>query len=360
MNNLVVLEGCNGEWAQKCYLPFLVNKAAEGKIQLWAIDIQPQVKLAAQNVAGLWRDAKSKGNACYLRKRSGNTEPYEIPTNIDYVFIVTPDKYHCETAEFWRERLNRRGRILIEKPLDASTEKARELKIKMGETNIAYGFDHYLAKAHPFLRKRNGYLRKIGKISKIEFNILEPSGIPANQVKTLDKGVIFDLFCHVLAVVIAIVNRGFTFSEAIPGTIKLGDVIAAKYKNCPISGETFARMEFSISDNVKVIATLGKGVGKSEDKCLTIYAREGRIRLDFVKDHFICRYSSQHQDKGQLESRHVESFLEAILQGEKPLSAPGVLSFDTAFAILKLLGEAKNEAKVMPRRYDIGTSAEGI
>jgi predicted dehydrogenase len=360
MNNLIVLEGCNGEWSQKCYLPFLVNKAAEGKIQLWAIDIQPQVKLTAQNVAGLWQAAKSKGSACYLRKRSGNIESYEIPTNIDYVFIVTPDQYHCEIAEFWRERLNTRGRIFIEKPLDASIEKAREFKSKIGETSIAYGFDHYLAKAHPFLRKRNGYLRKMGKINKIEFNILEPSGIPANRVKTLDKGVIFDLFCHVLAVVIAIVDRDFTSSEAIPGTVKLRDAIAAKYKKCPISGETFARMEFSISDNAKVIATLGKGIGKSEDKCLTIYAREGRIRLDFVKDHFVCSYSSQHQDKGQLEPRHVESFLEAILQGGKPLSVPGALSFETAFAILKLLGEAKNKAKVMPRRYDIGTSAEGI
>jgi predicted dehydrogenase len=358
MAKKVVLEGCNSEWAQKCYLPLLVNKAAEGKIQLRAIDIQPQVKLAAQNVAGLWRDAKSKGNACYLRKSSGNIKPYEIPTDIDYVFIVTADQYHCETAEFWLERLNMRGRIFIEKPLDASIEKARELKGKMGEADIAYGFDHYLAKAHPFLRKQNGCLGKIGKISKIEFNILESSDI-ANRASTLDKGVIFDLFCHVLAVVSAIVERNFTPSEAILGTVKLRDVKPAKYKNCQISGETFARIEFSISDNIKVIATLGKGVGEGDDKYLTIYGKKGRIKLNFVENQFICDYSSQHQDKGQLESRHVESFLEAILQGEKPLSTPGALSFDTAFAILKLLTEAKSKVEVMAV-YDIGTSAEEI
>jgi hypothetical protein len=54
------------------------------------------------------------------------------------------------------------------------------------------------------------YLREIGEIKKIEFHILEPFGIPSNRIKTLDKGMIFDLFCHVLALVGAIADRNLT------------------------------------------------------------------------------------------------------------------------------------------------------
>jgi predicted dehydrogenase len=351
---LVVLEGCNGEWAQECYLPFLAREAAKGNIKLWAVDIEPEIKLSTPAISALWRDAISKGNARYLDK-TRNKESYETTYSVNYVFIVTPDQYHCEIAEFWRERLNVRGKIFIEKPLDASIGKAKEIKSKMGEADIAYGFDHYLAKTYPFLRKRNGYLGKIGKISKIEFNILEPSSIPANRVKTLAKGVIFDLFCHVLAVARATVDRDFTLAM-----FKLKDIKAARYRDCPISGETFARIESSLGDNIEVIATLGKGVGKSEDKCMTIKGSGGTISLNFLEDRFVCDYSDRGQAVEQLESRPVESFLETILQGEKPLSAAGVLSFDTAFAILRLLDEAKSKAKVTPRRYDIGASAEEI
>jgi predicted dehydrogenase len=355
----VVLEGCNGEWAQEHYLPLLVNKAAGGEIRLWAIDIQQQIKFATQNVAGLWQIARSKGNALYLHNIRDNVAPHEIPASIDYVFIVTPDRYHCEIAEFWLERLNNGGKIFIEKPLDVSLKKPREIKSKIGEDNIVYGFDHYLARAYPFLREQNHYLEKIGNISEIEFNILEPSSIPVSHIKTLDKGVIFDLFCHVLAVVGAIAVRNFTPSGAILQTVRKIEVKPAQYRNCPISGETFARIKFSISDNVKVSAMVGKGIAGSSDKRVKIYGEDGRIRLDFEENHFVCDYSSGQKDEGQLESNHVESFVEAVLKERGPLSAPGVLSFDSALAILELLCQAKSKVGKIPR-YDIGTSAAEI
>ncbi len=52
----IVLEGCNGEWAQKHYLPLLVEKAAKGAIELWAVDIKRQIALGDHINPCLWQD----------------------------------------------------------------------------------------------------------------------------------------------------------------------------------------------------------------------------------------------------------------------------------------------------------------
>jgi predicted dehydrogenase len=352
----VVLEGCNGEWAQACYLPFLASKAKESIIQLWAIDIESQIKLVSPKVAASWREVKNKGNARYLDK-TGNPEFFKAINKANYVFIVTPDRTHCDVAETYMGRLNADGSIFIEKPLDASLKRARAMKNRMGGAEILYGFDHYLAKVYPLLQKHS--LGKIGEISKIEFNILEAGGISAETAGTLDKGVIFDLFCHILAVVGVVLSRDASSGEAILKAAIIRDVVSAQYSNCPISGETYARIEFSIGSNTQVIATVGKGIGDSNDKCMIIYGEKGQKKLDFGNNQSDVSHQNQHQDKEPLEPRPVESFLNTILQQKQPLSAPGVFSFDAALIILEKLDEAKKKAGKM-LHYNIGTSAKQI
>ena len=351
-----VLEGCNGEWSQKSYLPLLIRKAKKGNLNLWAIDIESQIKLNDPIISSLWQEAINKGNARYLDKIR-NPEFFKVIDKSDYVFIVTPDQQHCEVAEFWLERLSTEGKIFVEKPLDVSIEKARELKNEMGEVELVYGFDHYLAKTYPFFTRN--YLKRIGRISKIEFNILESNIIRESQVGTLDKGVIFDLFCHVLAVVGAMLSQDSNSLETILKAAIIRNVISAQYRNCPISGETYARIEFSVGNNTEVIATVGKGIGDNNDKCMIISGEYGQKKLDFGENNSNGNHSSQHQNKEPLESKPVESFLNTILQRRKLLSAPGVLSFDAALIILEKLDEAKKKAGEM-LHYNIGTSAEQI
>ena len=352
---LVVLEGCNGEWSQELYLPFLADKAKQGMIKLWALDVVPKIKLATPKTLGLWRDAKNKDNARYLNKHD-NVKPDEIPANVDHVFIAAPDKYHCEIAKFWLEHLNTGGKIFIEKPLDVSKDNTLTLKNKMGGPEICYGFDHYLAKTFPFLHQP--CLNEIGKIREIDFNLLEPGIIPLEKSKTLDEGVIYDLFCHVLAVVGATLSRDSASFEATLKSVVIRKVVTAQYTGCQISGETFAQIGFSLG-TTEVIATIGKGVSHSDEKCMTIHGENGKIRLDFKENDFVCHYSNHHLKKGYLESKPVESFLEAVLQLEKPFSAPGVLSFEAALVILEKLDESKRKARVV-QPYNIGVSAKQI
>ena len=349
----VILEGCNGEWAQECYLPFLIEKAAKGNIELWAVDIQPQINLSA-DVAALWQAVQGDGKACYVDKIR-NKESYERLSDMNYVFVVTPGQYHCEIAEFWLKRLSPKGKIFIEKPLDASLESALRLDEKIGEKEgkeAVFAFDHYFARAYPFLRHKDYYLKEIGGVEKIECNILESSRIARKRANALDKGMIFDLFCHVLAVVSAVVKQNLTCSETKLQAVGLEEVKAARYVGCPISGETFAWIKLIINSNIEVLGAVGKCVGTSEDKFMKLYGPNGRIELNLrprgSRFHVFDSQGRQVEEK-ELDSNPVESFLEEVLQGkEHPLSAPGVLTFDAALKILKMLDEAKNHIDRMP------------
>ena len=346
-----ILEGCNSEWAQECYLPVLIKKAVGEEIKLWAVDIENEIKLNNPEVERAWHVAQSNNMAGYLNK-SKDIQGYGELSSADYVFVVAPDQFHSEIARHWLDGLAPKGKIFIEKPLDASMESAFRLKEKIEEKGeeTVFAFDHFLANAFPFLQNKALYLGEIGKISKIEFHILEPREISQRREKTLDQGMIFDLFCHVLALVYAVVNQDLTYSATKLQTVKLEDVKAAQYVRCPISGETFAWIKAIISSGIEVISLVGKGVGTSEDKFMKLHGANGKIELNFVKNEFAVFDSQERQQKrGGLNLTHVESFLKGVLQGkEHLLLVPGVLSFDTALRILEVLDEAKKRIDEMP------------
>jgi len=349
----VILEGCNGEWAQESYLPALIRKAAGEEIELWAVDIEGEIKLSSPKIEKDWRIAHSKNRGCYLNK-SKDTENYGGLHNADYVFVVAPGRFHSEIAISWLDRLAPEGKIFIEKPLDASLGSALKLKEKIEEKEKVkesiFAFDHYLARAYPFLDDSAHYLKKIGGMEKIEFHVLEASGISPKREKTLDKGVIFDLVCHVLALVCAVVSRDLTCSAGKLQSVKLKGVKAARYTGCPISGETFAWIKFMVNNDIQVISVVGKCVANSEDKFMKLYGANGNITLDFVKDEFsVLDLQEGLIKQGKLNSKHVGTFLENVLQGgEYPLLIPGVVSFKTALDILKILDEAKKQIDTMP------------
>lgn len=353
----VILAGCNGEWAQKHYLPFLIEKAMIGDITLWAIDVQSGIKLDSPASHSLWRIAGGKGRAHYLNKGKLNEDKVMkslgIHRNVDYVFILTPDRCHCEVAEFWLSRLSTNGKVFIEKPLDASTKAVKQLKTKILNKDVVYGFDHYLASLYPFLRRERQYLTRIGEIESLEIKIWENTGIPSEKADTLKEGVILDLFPHVLAVSAAVVEGKLAPTEGILQNLqKAGctDGARAKYKGWPFSSETCARIEFFVGDK-KVTGRVGKGIGREPDKRMVIHGTNGgNIEIDFQN------YSVDGKD-GDLDSKHVESFLETVLAGSSIDSAPGVLSFGAAFAILKWLSDSRGRIKMRKGPgYNIGAA----
>jgi glucose-6-phosphate 1-dehydrogenase len=149
----IVLEGCNGEWAQKRYLPVLLEKAYRGVIELWAVDIEPQIRLD-KSIRNLWVSCENDNKVHYLNKLE-NRKLYIHLSDIDFVFVVTPDKFHSKIAEDWIDRLTTEGKIFVEKPLDAFVRAATKLKEKIikNKKNVSvFCFDHYYASIYPFIK----------------------------------------------------------------------------------------------------------------------------------------------------------------------------------------------------------------
>jgi len=344
----VVLEGCNGEWAQQCYFPFLVAEADKRNTELWALDFGSQIKLSSPSVTALWQSSRGKGKSCYLDKSSSRVT-LDKPDEVSYVFVVTPDRCHADVAAFWLERLAPEGKIFIEKPLDANVAAAERL----GGKESIFAFDHYLARAYPFLLESARYLKQIGGVRKIEFHLLEDFDRLKRRAETLDKGAIFDLFCHVLAVVCAAVSHKTTCPATELENIKKLDKVkvkAAQYADCPISGDTFSRINFTVNRDIEVVSDVGYYIGNKQDKFMKLHGTKGRIELNFVRDEFAI-FDAQDKllKKEKLLADSVETYLEKLLPGKKqPLSLPGVLSFDAALEILKILDKAKQQIGKMP------------
>jgi len=360
LNKNIVLEGCNGEWSQRHYLPLLVNKAARGDIKLWAIDVEDEIKLKDPQIRKSYEIAQSHHKAHYLNKIK-HEQSYKGFSDATYVFIVTPDQYHSQIAEFWLGRLAPKGKIFIEKPLDASMRSALKLRQNIKERNkedAVFVFSHYLARAQPFLQDINRNLDQIGKVERIEFHILESATIPLNRAKALNKGVIFDLFGHILALSGALIERNLTCSKSILQRAKLREVKAAQYLGCPTAGEAFSRIKFAF-DNVEVISLIGKAL--RDEKVMIVYGSNGVTKLDFLSNTFLVfDHQGEPKSQGQLNPRHVESFLEEIIDKDKqPISVPGVLDFDAGIEILAILDKAKMRIEKIVD-YQVGESTDSI
>lgn len=360
-NKKIILEGCNGEWSQGHYLPLLAQRAAREDIELWAIDLEDEIQLRNSQIKRSWEEAHGHHKAHYLNKIEMG-QSYKRFSDVTYVFIVTPDQYHCQIAEFWLGRLAPEGKIFIEKPLDAFIQSAFKLRQSLTETNkedAVFVFSHYLAKVRPLMEDWNRHLKQIGKVEKIEFRILESSPIPLNRAKTLDKGIIFDLFGHILALSGALIEPNLTPSKSISQRVELRKVKAARYYDCPITGETFSWLKFSL-DDTQVISLMGKGVAQ-DDKVMMVYGTNGMIKLDFLIDTYLALdRQGQEISQGKLNPRHVESFLEQIIEEEKqPISIPGIVDFDAGIEILAILDEAKMQIKKIIN-YQAGEPIDNI
>lgn len=362
-HKVIVLEGCNGDWAQKQYLLPLLKFNNEGadkpESDLFAADISKEIRFSSTSIAANWHKVLADGKAGYINKNVDKSE-YETMATADLIFIVTPPECHIKIAELWLPKLGKAGKIFIEKPIDVSLKEAENFKkfiLQENKKDTVFGFDHYLARTYPFLKNKKHYLNKINKIVRIEFKILENSPIPAERLQTLDSGIIFDLFCHVLSVVITTVSNKQTCSPEQLNDIVIENVVTANCLGSRTKGETFARINFSIK-GIKVDVTLGKCVGNSEEKVMVITGKNGDIKLDFLKDEFFI----DSEKMGNLNNRHVGTFIKKVLElNEKksPASIPGVLSFDTALEILRTVTETKNKLHELPN-YSCGTSVEEI
>jgi predicted dehydrogenase len=365
-NKIVVLEGGNGDWAQKQYLPVLLDKIHDDfnilKFKLFVVDISNKITITSNEVFEKWCEANKKDEAGYINKKN-QTREYKALMKSDVVFIVSPPKYHLEIAEFWLPRLTSNGKIYIEKPLDASLDAANVFGDKLTKKkikNVLFGYDHYLARVYPFIKEKDAIIHKIDGIKCIEFRTLEDYKIPEFRASTLNDGLINDLFCHVLTVVCAtILEKTNTFAETIKKT-QIKRVRVARYKDAPIKGETFAWIDFEVQ-GIAVQAVIGKCARDSLDimnvenqKSMKLIGNKGSVILDLYNNNYrVTTHDNTTIKPKDLNNEPVKTFINKILDGTKPDMVPGVLSFDESMEILKKLEETNRSITKPMAEYQI-------
>ena len=295
----------------------------------------------------------------------------------DLVFVLVPDDIHIKHAGHW---LKRAVLVLIEKPYNYdfneanNFEKALQQMVRLnGERNphtFVVCIDHYLAKIFRYvLRHREEALqRQIGVIREIEFSVCEAGGVEPWRAPTLGAGMIYDLFCHVLALISPFVNlKSFFQGDGDP------EVLVACHVDCPIRNESFAHINHpGLLDfqgrRLALKGSLGKGVGGEDVKFLRIVGERGTLTADFGPASHgkltLITNTGTPQPLFDIGKGHPE-ILDAIFEGRFVEEPVGGLTGETALDTLEILTSLRTKVDRRSQRlhekcYPVGTTPDDI
>lgn len=353
----VVLEGCLGDWSKKSYIEPLAERARQGTIELYAVDVRDiregEDKAEYYESPVIFVD----------RKLKEGKKKYDTIENVDFVFVVAPHEFHCDIADHWLEkgRLNKNGKIFIEKPLDSSVENIKELEEKYGEKKLddrIIAVDHYIPKIIPLIKELKKTKENYGKIKKVRINLLESDPILESRGKTLDEGLILDIFPHVLAVFVKIMKVLDQY-ELDANRFEIFEVKTGKYKGAPITGETFAKIGAEI-EGIPLESCIGKAVGSHDTKILEISFERGLVTADFASGDFSMQKGDGSNINGNLQKSHISMLLDCIIDKEyKDEILSLSLNFNEGFEVVKIISKIREKASE-PIEYEKGSSLDGI
>lgn len=355
MDKKVVLEGCLGDWSKKSYIESLAERARLGKIELYAVDVrdirEDEDKAEYYKIPVIFVNRKSKEGK----------KKYNTIKDVDFVFVVAPHEFHCDIADYWLEegRLNKNGKIFIEKPLDSSVENIKELEEKYGEKELngkIIAVDHYVPKIIPLIKELKKTKENYGKIKKVRINLLESDPVLESRGRTLDEGLILDIFPHVLAVLTKIMKVCNNF-ELDAGNFEVIDINTGKYTGAPIKGETFAEIGAKIG-GIPLESCIGKAVGAYDDKSMKISFDKGLITADFTSGNFSMRMEGSEDIYGSLQKDPIKELLDDLIDKEI-CDETKVLKNNEGSEIVRIILRIRKEAGE-PIEYEEGSSFDDI
>ena len=375
------------------YWPTLRREASGRKrLQLTVADVDELEKLAANRVEKaeqsddkraatdlralynqLIEDVKDGSPVKYVNLNNPEDESWYNHLRADIVFILVPDAMHISKAETW---LKRSSLIFIEKPYNRDVREAQEFEKDLrtmvdhmgGDLPVTWvcPFDHYLAKIFHYDAKkaRDQLFERIGALSRVEFEILESGPIESWRAPSLEAGMIYDLFSHVLAMISAELNlSSFRFN-------RIREIKVAQHQDCPspVTSETFAYFDFDLLDyegkRIRVTGSVGKGVGSSDEKFLNFVGERGLIKCDLGPSSLNgiqIAEGKSGKEKPLYEVGHGHSeFLKTLLEGRYLEEPVGGLTGEIAIEILRILAAIRDRVPSKISKHKIGMEKRDI
>ena len=377
------------------YWPILRMRAALGSLKLLVADEEPLRELVQSKVS----DAKASGeqlaasrleqrykefvddaanspNVRFVNVKDEKDRRWYDHIRADVVFALVPDEVHIRVAKQW---LKRATLVLVEKPYNRRLEEAVEFEHDMrfmmnhigGDVPATWvcSFDHYLSKIHEYVfnRDKHQLFNRIGRLTKVEFAILEAGPLELWRAGSLQAGMIYDLFSHVLAMLSIELDLS-TFGHGLVRNIRV-----AKHKPSlqerEFPGDTFASFDFRLRDRqgvlVDVLGVVGKGVGSKDEKYLTLVGESGKITCDLDPSgtRQICIEEASSGKAAspiyQVGLGH-EEFLQTLLSGRYAEQPIGGLSGVTAIEVLRIMNRIREGIPATIYTYDVGTPRDQI
>jgi len=258
------------------------------------------------------------------------TDPTQLYGKVDAVSIVVPTQLHYEVAKGFLEN----GiHVLLEKPITATVEQAREL-VDIAEANkLVFQVGH--------LERFNPAILALDKVLTQPMFIESQRIAPFNP-RGADVSVILDLMIHDIDIILDLVDANVKRIDA--------KGVAVLSKDIDIAN---ARIEF---ENGCVANVTASRAGMKSERKMRVFQHDTYISVDFGNKKLgihrkgegemfpgVAEIDSQEQvfEAGDALLSEIEAFLKAIKTGSEPVvsGAAGTRALETALEITRLLSQ---------------------
>lgn len=266
-----------------------------------------------------------------------------FPHDVDAVFVVTPDKTHCDVAQFW---LGRAKRIFVEKPFDVSADRIRRFRecVTAQTTSEVFGVDHYFVRCNQAAFSQDYFIKHLldatagggllGDFTGFEFCLTEPPMITRGRydatavrkrAPSLQGGMVFDLGAHAVPILMPFfdLSAGIRLRKVWAGRCDgLRDVIysgAETFSIAHVECRTQRTRTKQTSAFIPGTFIVGKDVGDRPQKYFVLKGPRGEVRFDLVRyrvDH--TSPTGEVTSLGPLFENWTSFFVEEILKGRVP------------------------------------------
>jgi len=376
----IVVEGC-GQWAMQYFAALKTLAGSRSDIGVlftydstFGLDIHAE-RLSAPLFLGYLqatlrnvRKIQEAGFACVdvkdtLFRLQGR--PYKgramLPKRVDVVFVVTPDRTHCDVAEYW---LGKARWVFVEKPFDVEARRIKRFckKLRAQPYTQVFAVDHYFVRCNQAAADEQYFLKRLlttaqDDIISFEFCMTEPPGRDdrgnynpsaiRERALSVQAGMVFDMGAHALPILLPFVdlNRPIQITGVWAG-------VSDPLRNILFSGaESFsiARVQGYTRDAagkssspIEGTFIIGKDIGDGARKHLLLEGPKGKVRFDLVHYHVYHEHHNGHVEPlVPLQQNWMQFFVKEVLEGRIP-AAVKAFQPESALQVIKFLEAWRN------------------
>jgi predicted dehydrogenase len=256
------------------------------------------------------------------------TNHRDILEMVDAVSVSVPTQYHFEVAkDFLQQGIG----ILLEKPITTTLEEADELIRMARETGAVLQVGH-LERFNPVVMALVGILKEPRFIESIRIAPFKPRGTDVN--------VVLDLMIHDIDIIQNLINSPIVRIDSIgaPVFTEEEDIANARiqFENGCVANVTASRISLKSERRMRIFQSDAYITLDFQNKKIAVFRKgEGEIFPGIPN----VAIDQRQLEQGDVLKTEIESFLESVANGTKPVvtGEDGRRALETALLINKKL-----------------------